>query len=48
MRPGRQLSARQGFLSDIEAALPELRVLGVFDVLEIRDPQLQAFVEVRS
>ncbi|MET4575027.1 hypothetical protein [Ottowia thiooxydans] len=41
-------AAREAFLSDIEAALPALRALGLFDVLEIRDPQLRAFVEERS
>lgn len=37
--------ARKSVLNDIEAALPALRALGLFDVLEIRDPQLRAFVE---
>lgn len=40
-------AARDAVLSDIEAALPALRALGLFDVLEIRDPQLRAFVEAR-
>lgn len=40
-------AARDAVLSDIEAALPVLRALGLFDVLEIRDPQLRAFVEAR-
>lgn len=40
-------AARQAVLDDIEAALPALRALGLFEVLEIRDPQLRAFVEAR-
>lgn len=39
--------ARETVLSDIAAALPALRALGLFDVLEIRNPQLRAFVEAR-
>lgn len=40
-------ATRDAVLGDIEAALPALRALGLFDVLEIRDPQLRAFVEAR-
>jgi len=45
--PAVTAAARELVLSDIEAALPALRALGLFDVLEIRDPQLRAFVEAR-
>lgn len=38
---------RDVVLSDIEATLPALRALGLFAVLEIRNPQLRAFVEAR-
>lgn len=37
--------ARAAVLRDIEAGLPALRSLGLFDLLEIRDPALRAFVE---
>ncbi|WPB55041.1 hypothetical protein [Xylophilus sp. GOD-11R] len=40
-------SARQTVLDDIAAAVPALRALGLFVVLEIRDPQLRAFVEAQ-
>lgn len=36
--------ARDVVLRDIFDALPALRAIGLFDVLEIRDPQLRAFV----
>lgn len=39
---------RDAVLSDIEAALPALRAVGLFSVLEIRNAQLRAFVEARS
>lgn len=38
---------RQHALNDILAALPALKALGLFDTLEIRDPQLRDFVESR-
>jgi len=38
---------RDAVLSDIAAALPALRALGLFDVLEIRSPELRAFVEAQ-
>lgn len=41
-------AARDALLGDIEALLPALRALGLFDVFEIRDPQLRAFVEART
>lgn len=34
--------------SDIESLLPALRALGLFDILEIKDPSLRAFVGTRS
>lgn len=39
--------ARAAVLRDIEEGLPALRALGLFDALEIRNPQLRAFVEAR-
>lgn len=45
--PALEGPAREAVLSDIEAALPALRALGLFSVLEIRNPQLRAFVEAR-
>lgn len=45
--PAATAAAREVALGDIEAALPALRALGLFDVLEIRDPQLRAFVDAR-
>lgn len=38
---------REAVLQDIAAILPALRAIGLFEVLEIRDPQLRAFVEDR-
>jgi len=38
-------NAREALLRDIEEGLPALRALGLFDVFEIRSPQLRAFVE---
>lgn len=38
---------RQRALNDILAALPALKALGLFDALQIRDPQLRDFVESR-
>lgn len=38
---------RDAALQDIAALLPALQALGLFDVLQIRDPQLRAFVEAR-
>lgn len=38
-------AARQTVLADIRDALPALRAAGLFDVLEIRNPQLRAFVD---
>lgn len=40
-------TARAAVLRDIETALPALRAVGLFEVLEIRDPVLRAFVETR-
>lgn len=40
-------AARAAVLRDIEDGLPGLRALGLFDILEIRDPALRAFVEAR-
>lgn len=45
--PSLALAAREAALRDLEALLPALRALGLFEVLEIRDPQLRAFVEAR-
>ncbi len=38
---------REALLRDIEELLPALRALGLFDVFEIRNPRLRAFVEAR-
>lgn len=38
---------RQQALNDILSALPALKALGLFDALQIRDPQLRDFVESR-
>lgn len=40
-------AAREAALQGLEALLPALRALGLFEVFEIRDPQLRAFVEAR-
>ena len=40
-------AVRDAALRDIEEALPALQVLGLFEVLEIRDPKLRAFVDAR-
>lgn len=44
-RPGVPRDLRDAVLRDIFDALPTLRAIGLFDVLEIRDPDLRAFVE---
>jgi hypothetical protein len=46
--PAATQAERAAALVDIEALLPGLRALGLFDVLEIRDPSLRAFVEALS
>ncbi|MCC9162947.1 hypothetical protein LNA76_06355 [Alcaligenes sp. MMA] len=46
-QPGVSDAQRQRALNDIVAALPALKALGLFDALEIRDPQLRDFVESR-
>ncbi|AJK46631.1 hypothetical protein [Burkholderia plantarii] len=43
--PDAPRAAREAARADIAAALPALRVLGLFEVLEIRDPALRAWVE---
>lgn len=45
--PATTFDARSAVLRDIEDSLPALRALGLFDVFEIRDPLLRAFVETR-
>lgn len=43
--PGATAAARAAATGDIKALAPALRALGLFDVLEVRDPQLRALVE---
>lgn len=43
--PGASAEARAAAADDIGALAPALRALGLFDVLEVRDPQLRALVE---
>ena len=43
-RPEITGAARDVVLRDIFDALPALRAIGLFEVFEIRDPQLRAFV----
>ncbi len=43
--PGASAEARKAAADDIGALAPALRALGLFDVLEVRDPQLRALVE---
>jgi hypothetical protein len=45
--PALTAQERLAVLSAIEAALPALRAIGLFNVLEIRNPQLRAFVQAR-
>ncbi len=40
--------AREQALRDITDGLPALRALGLFDILEIRDPRLRALVEAAT
>lgn len=42
--PGASAGARAAAAGDIEALAPALRALGLFDLLEVRDPQLRALV----
>ncbi len=44
-RPGAPRELQDAVLRDIFDALPTLRAIGLFDVFEIRDPKLRAFVE---
>ena len=39
--------AREALLRDIEEGLPALRALGLFNVFEIKNPQLRAFIEAQ-
>lgn len=41
-------AAREALWSDLEASLPALRALGVFDVFDIKNAELRAFVEALS
>lgn len=41
-------AARAQAAADIVDALPALRATGLFDVLEIRDPELRAWIEAQS
>ncbi|MES2529627.1 MAG: hypothetical protein V4636_01220 [Pseudomonadota bacterium] len=45
--PGTHDDDRAALLRDIEELLPALRALGLFDVFDIRNPQLRAFVDAR-
>lgn len=40
-------AARETALQHIEEALPALKALGLFEVLEIREPRLRSFVQAR-
>jgi len=40
--------ARAQAAADIVGALPALRALGLFDVFEVRDPALRAWLDARS
>ena len=46
--PALTQAQRAAALGDIETLVPALRALGLFEVLEIRDASLRAFVETRS
>lgn len=43
-KPGATGEAREAALADIRAAAPALRAIGLFDVMEIRNPQVRAIV----
>ncbi|MBO9708765.1 MAG: hypothetical protein J7521_11175 [Caulobacter sp.] len=43
-RPGLPADVQDIVLREIFEALPALRAIGLFDVFEIRDPRLRAFV----
>jgi len=43
--PGASAEARAAAADDIKALAPALRALGLFNVLEVRDPQLRVLVE---
>ncbi|QGZ39051.1 hypothetical protein IP92_02735 [Pseudoduganella flava] len=45
--PATPLGQRAAALRDIEDALPALAALRLFDVFELRDPELRAFVGAR-
>lgn len=46
--PSLTQTERDAALADIQTLLPALRALGLFEVLEIRDASLRAFVEAHS
>ncbi|MEN4920736.1 hypothetical protein ABE485_18845 [Achromobacter spanius] len=46
--PGASDQAAAVARRDIEEALPALRALGLFDVLQVRDPALRAWIEARA
>jgi hypothetical protein len=43
-RPGLPVDMQDVILHEIFEALPALRAIGLFDVFEIKDPRLRAFV----
>ena len=46
--PGAPDQAAAAARRDIEEALPALRALGLFEVLQVRDPALRAWIEARA
>ncbi len=42
--PAAEAAQRQQVQADMQAALPALKALGLFDVLEIRDPALRRWL----
>ena len=45
LEPAASAAARDEAIRDLLEALPALRALGIFDVVQIRDEGLRAFVE---
>jgi len=45
--PHSTLDDRQSAFHDIEEAIPALNALGLFEILEVRSPQIRSFVDQR-
>lgn len=42
--PKASVAARDSAYQDVEDAIPALQALGIFEILEVRDPHMRAFI----